>query len=130
MTATGVHEVKFHIGDGPIEMKVFVGNGQIGAFTVTEHDQDGRYRRDITNQTNEDEEPDQFEISNSPAEFDGKRVGWLITIGSPSDSPGQLYLSRISFLQGGQDLDGSPIEEGGVLQGQQQIFGFARLQAV
>ncbi len=78
---------------------------------------------------NVDNMPDDINIPTDPDELDGRHVIWTIVVDGDEEHIGQPYFTKISFIQDGRHLDGSPIERRGSFKGSRFFMDVARFEA-
>lgn len=114
----------------PVQFEVFFGQAQVGRYEASLHDSKGVLIPNTNmNGNNVDSLPDIFKLPVDPKKLNSNVLLWTMMIAAPDENPGELYFSRLTFTQDGKNLEGSPVEYSGALEGEKIILGQARLVA-
>lgn len=121
-----VHQIKVDPKGTPVEMEMFIGEEQVGAFEVSLYDENGHSLGLIMKDTNVPTNPPPFPVSSDAITLIGQHIGWNIVVAPVGDRQDQQYYTRTTFRQNGDVIPGGDVERSGELTEEHSLFGFAR----
>ena len=99
MRANGA-TVRFR-ADGPApEIEITIGQGQWGEYDIFLWDKNHNNPVRVGSGSNDDDEPDLWQISDNAAALAGRRLSWQVGIAAPQAGPGQNWSLIVEFFQG------------------------------